>query len=225
MTFFLFSGPLHTTTLFRNTRPPRPSLPTPPPHFTTPTKRKTKQTNELRKITHVLTADVQQAEIYQKQEEQSSKVSSAAALLADTGNSGTGSTESDGDSAIFSVARNAASLRGATVTKNGGLRLYRPNPARATPERELQEEWAVEQSAELRDSDGETVSQVRAGNGTSNDSTFFSNKILRMSGTGYMYGVVVKTNYLLRLRHYLSFTRQGDEICETGDKVQDKQQH
>lgn len=115
----------------------------------------------------MLTADARQAEIYQKQEEQSTKVSSAAALLAGNGDSGNGGTGSDGDSASIAVgSRNTvASLRGATGDKTAQLRLYRPNPGRATPDRELPE-WAVQLPAEDTDSDGASKSQVRMrGNG------------------------------------------------------------
>ena len=114
----------------------------------------------------MLTADARQAEIYQKQEEQSTKVSSAAALLAGIGDSGDGSTESDGGSASAAAgSRNTAgdSLRGATGNNTGQARLHRPNPERAKPGRGLQE-WAVQQPAEYQDSDGENISQARTGN-------------------------------------------------------------
>lgn len=129
-----------------------------------PRPEKQKQTNELRKITHVLTADARQAEIYQKQEEQFTKISSAAALLAgnDDGGNGSTSTGSDADSASIAAAnRSTASLRGAAGNKAGVLRLYRPNAGRANaPDRELQE-WAAQLPAEDQDSGGKSRSQVR----------------------------------------------------------------
>lgn len=113
----------------------------------------------------MLTADARQAEFYQKQEEQSTRVSSAAALLAGFGDSGDGSTGSDGGSASVAAGSRStagASLRGSTGSKAGQMRLYRPNAARATPDREWQE-WAVHQPAENQDSEGESISQVCVG--------------------------------------------------------------
>lgn len=130
----------------------------------------------------MLTADARQAEIYQKQEEQSTRVNSAAALLAGFGDSGDGSTGSDGGSAsVAAGSRNTAvaSLRGPTGNKAGQMRLHRPNAGRATPDREWQE-WAVHQPAEYQGSEGENISQVCTGNELASAVTghcrFFSGK-------------------------------------------------